>query len=96
MLTKIEFENFKSWKSASVDLAPITAIFGVNSSGKTSLLQFPLLLKQTKDQRDRTIPITVEGSQLDLGSITDVMHRHDTRKHLRWRVSMKLDSEFVL
>ena len=96
MLTKIEFENFKSWKSASVDLAPITAIFGVNSSGKTSLLQFPLLLKQTKDQRDRTIPITVEGSQLNLGCITDVMHRHDTRKHLRWRVSMKLDSELVL
>ena len=96
MLTKIKFENFKSWKLANVDCAPITAFFGANSSGKTSLLQFLLLLKQTRDATDRMIPIVLEGDLLSLGSITEVMHRKNKKSHLKWHISMDLDSELVL
>ena len=49
MLTQLRFENFKSWQAAKLPLAPLTALFGANSSGKSSLLQFLLLLKQTKE-----------------------------------------------
>lgn len=48
MLTRMRLENFKSWRdTGSIRLAPITGFFGANSSGKTSLLQALLLLKQT-------------------------------------------------
>ena len=48
MFTKIQMTNFKSWKeSGEVRLAPLTAFFGANSSGKSSLLQMLLLIKQT-------------------------------------------------
>lgn len=61
MLKHLHLEGFKSWKKLDMEFAPITAIFGPNSSGKSSILQFLLLLKQTYESRD---PNTV----LDFGS----------------------------
>ena len=50
MITHIRMKNFKSWKdSGEVQLAPLTGFFGTNSSGKSSLLQMLLLLKQTTE-----------------------------------------------
>ena len=53
MITHIRMKNFKSWKdSGKVQLAPLTGFFGTNSSGKSSLLQMLLLLKQTAERAD--------------------------------------------
>ena len=38
--------NFKSIKSADVEFAPLTVIVGMNSSGKSSLIQSILLMAQ--------------------------------------------------
>ena len=57
MLTELRFTNFKSWPVADLACGRITGIFGTNSSGKTSLIQFLLLLKQTK-QRHRSRDLT--------------------------------------
>jgi AAA15 family ATPase/GTPase len=55
MLTKLRIQNFKSWRdTGSIRLAPITVFFGANSAGKTSLLQFLLMLKQTSESSDRS------------------------------------------
>ena len=54
MLTRLRLENFKSWKdTGDIDLKPITGFFGPNSSGKTSLFQALLLMKQTDESPDR-------------------------------------------
>lgn len=55
MLRRLAFTNFKSWPQAELTLAPITGLFGTNSSGKTSILQFLLLLKQTKEATERAV-----------------------------------------
>jgi len=48
MLTKLSLTNFKSWREIrAMRLAPITGLFGTNSSGKTSILQLLLMLKRT-------------------------------------------------
>ena len=53
MITHIRMKNFKSWAdSGKVELAPLTGFFGTNSSGKSSLLQMLLLLKQTMEHKD--------------------------------------------
>jgi len=45
MLTELSLTNFKSWSSIDkMRLAPITGLFGANSSGKSSILQLLLLL----------------------------------------------------
>ena len=54
MLTSLSLKNFKSWELIpDMRLAPITGLFGPNSSGKTSILQWLLLLKQTVESTDR-------------------------------------------
>ena len=54
MLTRLKLQNFKIWEELDIGFAPrITCLFGTNSSGKSSILQFLLMLKQTKDNPDR-------------------------------------------
>jgi hypothetical protein len=48
MLTHLKLENFKIWRSTGpIRLAPITLLLGTNSSGKSSLIQSLLLIRQT-------------------------------------------------
>jgi len=47
MLTSLEIENFKSHLSTQVSLGNLTLLTGVNSSGKSSLIQALLLLRQS-------------------------------------------------
>ena len=78
MLTHIRMKNFKSWAdSGEVALAPLTGFFGTNSSGKSSLLQMLLLLKQTIG-REAVLFFGDESSLVNLGSFRDVIHGHDT------------------
>ena len=68
MITHIRMKNFKSWKdSGKVKLAPLTGFFGTNSSGKSSLLQMLLLLKQTIGT-DEILFFGDEDSLVNLGS----------------------------
>jgi hypothetical protein len=50
-ITRIAVEGFKSIsKKQSIDIAPLTILAGANSSGKSSIMQPLLLLKQTLEQ----------------------------------------------
>lgn len=61
-LTAICIERFKSFKGATrIDLAPLTVIVGRNNSGKSSLIQSILLLKQTLADPRPDVMIRLEG-----------------------------------
>ena len=76
MITHIRMKNFKSWKdSGEVKLAPLTGFFGTNSSGKSSLLQMLLLLKQTIG-RDKVLFFGDENSLVNLGNFREMIHGH--------------------
>ncbi len=48
MIVQMRLENFKSFKDTGlIQLAPLTFLAGVNSAGKSSIIQALLLLKQT-------------------------------------------------
>ena len=92
MLTRMRLENFKSWKNTGdIALRPITGFFGANSSGKTSLIQALLLLKQTADSRDRRIVFHFGDGKtpVDLGDFEGVVHQHDTSSTLRVSLGWK-------
>lgn len=72
MLTRLRLQAFKSWKdTGDVALKPVTGFFGPNSSGKTSLIQALLLLKQTADSPDRGLVFHFgsEKTPADLGEM---------------------------
>jgi hypothetical protein len=93
MLTSLSLENFKSWKHiADMRLAPITGLFGSNSSGKTSILQLLLMLKQTVESPDRRQVLNLgdQRSLVELGTIRDIIHDHAKAGRLGWKLSWAL------
>ena len=82
MITHIRMKNFKSWlDSGEVKLAPLTGFFGTNSSGKSSLLQMLLLLKQTVGS-DKILFFGDEHSLANLGNFHEVIHGHQSDSEL--------------
>ena len=47
MITKLKLYNFKSHLNTELDLGPLTLLTGINSSGKSSIIQSLLLLRQS-------------------------------------------------
>ena len=78
MITELRAQNFKSWQdTGTLQFAPLTGLFGANSSGKTSILQVLLMLKQTVERPpDWNEPLYFgdEGSLVNLGNFGAVIH----------------------
>ncbi|OHB65381.1 MAG: hypothetical protein A2Y76_10370 [Planctomycetes bacterium RBG_13_60_9] len=94
MITELSLENFKSWKRIDgMRFAPITGLFGTNSSGKTSILQLLLLIKQTVESTDRlqVLDFGNDKSPANLGSFRDVVFAHEgPPAKLDWSIRWKL------
>ena len=92
MLTKLKLENFKAWRKADLRFSRVTGFFGPNSAGKSSLLQFLLLLKQTKNATDRGLVLDFGGPQdlADLSTFNDAIHRQDKGRCMWWQLDWTL------
>ena len=96
MITHIRMKNFKSWKdSGKVKLAPLTGFFGTNSSGKSSLLQMLLLLKQTIG-KNIVLFFGDENSLVNLGDFHEVIHAHNLEEALGLEFGWKLDTPLII
>jgi hypothetical protein len=79
MLTSLRIQRFKSWAdTGEMRFAPITGLFGTNSSGKTSILQLLLLLKQTVESTDRAQVLDMgdDRSLVNLGTFREIVYGH--------------------
>ena len=98
MITELSAQNFKSWKdTGKLQIAPLTGFLGANSSGKTSLLQTLLMLKQTVERPwnwEGIIDFGDDSSLVNLGSFDDLIHKHRRDLplgfSLAWKFSEKL------
>lgn len=81
MLTSVTVEHFKGFDPRiSAELAPLTLIFGANSTGKSSFLQSLLILKQTASPSNTSrAPLSFAGPTFDFGSYRNIVFRHDTK-----------------
>ena len=79
MITELRAQNFKSWQDTSkLQFAPLTGFFGANSSGKSSILQVLLMLKQTVERPpgwNEPLYFGDEKSLVNLSSFFDAIHR---------------------
>jgi len=66
----------------------MTGFFGTNSSGKTALLQFLLMLKQTVESTDRSRVLHTgdERTFVDLGTLFDLTYRHELPSVLKMTI----------
>ena len=93
MITELRAQNFKSWQdTGTLQFAPLTGLFGANSSGKTSILQVLLMLKQTVEQPanwNEPLYFGDDESLLNLGNFDAVIHGHKRDLSIGISVSWK-------
>lgn len=80
MFSTLHLTNFKAWKdTGKLQLKPVTMLLGTNSSGKSSLIQSLLLLKQTVSSPDRKVHLNLGGDEVNdlfnFGSFDDVLNQ---------------------
>ena len=75
MLLSVKLRNFKAFRDEqSIPLAPLTLIFGKNSSGKSSILHSLLFLRQSMNSLASGRPPVFAGEDVDLMSMRHTMH----------------------
>jgi hypothetical protein len=93
MLTSLRIRNFKAWRDTrEVRLAPLTVIFGANSSGKSSIGHLLLALRQTAlaADRKRALHLGDRNSAIDLGTLKDCLYQHDLNSNLEFELAWNL------
>ena len=98
MLTELHLSNFKSWRELDMKLGRVTGLFGTNSSGKSSILQFLLMLKQTEESPDKGLVLDLGGQNqlINLGSFKDLIYLHQENWPLKWTIAWKNSSQKTL
>lgn len=85
MLRHLWIEHFKAWESTeNIELAPISVFLGTNSSGKSSIFQLLMTLKQTVQDPDPNTVLNTgdEKTIVDLGQPIHMLYRHDASRPL--------------
>lgn len=99
MITQLRTKNFKSWEdTGDLTIAPLTGFFGTNSSGKSSILQLLLMLKQTVESSDRSRVLHTgdEKSLVDLGTFYDLIYHHKDDISLEVGLSWKMPERLII
>jgi hypothetical protein len=99
MLTQLRIKNFKAWQdTGEMRLAPLTVVFGTNSSGKSSLGHLLLGLKQTvlSTDRKRALHLGDKSTLVDLGTFDDCLFGHSSERALEFMLRWLLPQHMVV
>ena len=93
--TRLQLKNFKAIgaEEQSIELAPITLLFGPNSAGKSTVLQSLIYLREVlvhgNYDPDTT---TLGGDWLDLGGFRNLIHQRDLDESITISVTFALEN----
>jgi predicted ATPase len=89
MFTRLRLQNFKCFKdTGDLDIRPLTFLMGPNSSGKSSILQALLMLRQTADSPDVGNPLRLDGPYVSI-PYRDLVFGHAYRERLTIDLTVK-------
>lgn len=92
MLRNLSITNFKSFNGRTdIPLSSINVFAGANSSGKSTIIQSLLLIKQTLEHSPKDRSIALNGPILKLGSFEDVRNADSDKPilGLGWALDVK-------
>ena len=96
----ISLQNFRSIRDATVDLAPLTVVYGKNGSGKSSLLYGLLTLRNFLSNPNQNLPSLFSYPFMQLGGFHEIVYGHDNRLKTEMAVRVsnpeKLSTKFAL
>ena len=75
MITKLKISNFKAHHNTELPFAPLTLLTGINSSGKSTILQALLLLRQSFKKNRLEKGLDLNAPLCDIGKVKDALYR---------------------
>ncbi|WP_334311894.1 AAA family ATPase [Aphanizomenon sp. CS-733/32] len=96
MLSSLTLKNFKPFENQSFSLKPLTLLTGLNSTGKSSVLQSLLLLRQSclqDDLLDR-VGLVLNGDLVSIGTGQDALFKR-AKEDLITKKTLKLNFKMV-
>ena len=96
MLKSISLENYKCFKEKTdIEIAPLTVLCGVNSSGKSSILKSLLMLKQSYENESTSHSLLLSGEYVDNGSFDDIIY-HTNKNNIKKDDSFKITNTYLI
>ena len=96
MLKSISLENYKCFKDRTdIEIAPLTVLCGVNSSGKSSILKSLLMLKQSFETESPYNEMLFTGDYVDNGFFDDIVF-HDKIENIQNTDTIRISNTFIL
>lgn len=75
MITKLKISDFKAHHNTELLFAPLTLLTGINSSGKSTILQALLLLRQSFKKNRLEKGLDLNAPLCDIGKVEDALYR---------------------
>jgi len=95
-ITRIAVEGFKSIaKRQEIEIAPLTILAGANSSGKSSIMQPLLMLKQTLEATYDPGPLKIDGPNVAFSRNEEFLSRNGQSEPRRLRVGISAGDIFT-
>ena len=108
MIKNISINNFKSLKDVHVEFASLNILTGLNGSGKSSLIQTLLLLRQSMGKDDSKGLVLRGGKIINLGTGKDIFYQYaggdeyvefaiedDKNNSVGWKFQYKTGSDLL-
>lgn len=93
MLQKMEINNFKAFDSLTLNLAPLTVLSGLNSTGKSTVLQALFLLKQSYGRGMQSPGLILNGLYQKLGVGSDVLYEKAENEIIN--INLRVDGKTI-
>ena len=90
MLTELKLTNFRIFDDqVTVRFRPITVLIGRNSSGKSSIIKFLLMLQQSLDPGNPQF-LSPEGERVRLGIFSELKNTPSRKRNLSFELATKM------
>ncbi|NDJ76979.1 MAG: AAA family ATPase [Chloroflexi bacterium] len=96
-ITKLVIDGFKSIRSrAEIEIRPLTILAGANSSGKSSVVQPLLLLKQTLEVPFDPGALLLDGPNVSFTKVEQFLCRQEKNQYQDLRIGVEVDDRNYL
>lgn len=105
MINKLKIKNFKCFEELDIELSNLNVFAGINSMGKSSVIQALLLLRQSFEMGTLCDGLHLNGDLIELGTGFDLMNRNSNEdiigiglslndKELFWNYTYSKESDY--
>ncbi|WP_339782770.1 DUF3696 domain-containing protein [Paenibacillus sp. FSL R7-0313] len=106
MIKNVQLQNFKCFETLNVELSNLNVLCGINSMGKSTLVQALLLLRQSYDLGSISHGLHLNGEMVNIGIGVDLLYRDSNRDEIsvditaqshnfHWNFDYSRDSDYI-